>query len=165
MSHPVLVPLTATEKRLLEDELRGKNSSLFAQLFFAVCIAVVFPIIPSRRHHRPWPPSRERYLTEAIVLTLFLWTMFLWSFFTKTRNLKRDLQLTTRVVGHYEILRRERSYVSKTYTVWLATEESAFKSFKIQEEEYDRALVGQFAVLEYAEHSKFLFKLTFGTSF
>ena len=159
MDDITFIPLAPTEKELLQYFLEDEKRSLTGWIFSAILLAAIAPFFPSR--HRKWefPSSVEMYLQRAIIFALILLGGILLYYFSKTKNLRRDIAAGKKAVAQVAVRRKMRSSFEHTFTILLDCDLKGFQQFNVGQMDYDAIREGQHVTLEYAPHSKHLFSI------
>lgn len=159
MADITFIPLAPTEKELLQYFLEDEKRSLAGWIFSAILLAAIAPFFPSR--HRKWefPSSVEMYLQRAIIFALILLAGILLYYFSKTKNLRRDIASGKKAVAQVAVRRKIRSSFEPAFTILLDSDLKEFQQFNVSQVDYDAVWEGKLVTLEYAPHSKHLFNI------
>lgn len=132
-------------------EIQGKvNSSYWAIQLIIVVISLVGPLIPSRSNGTI-PSTLQEYKMEVIIgglIMSILWNLY---FFIRRSRLKSDQENEIKELLIYEVLKKERSYIKKTYYLDLSNDKDREKVDQIL---YDEIQVGDRVKYYEAKYSR-----------
>lgn len=153
--------LNEAETGLLEDKLRDEKRQFPGWLLAVIGLAAVIPLFPGKRGHYggflDLQHFKVQFLGRFLLGLLLFLPLCIGKFVSTTRRLKRDLADGLKSIEEAQVVKKMK-VGSHQFMVWLDCAEASFKTLKVSDYEYDALAVGDKVILEFAPHSKHLFR-------
>jgi hypothetical protein len=152
------VALSDIEMEMLKSKIENSGLPFFGTLASSFLISLLIIFSHGKRNspsiydnHGFWVPAM---IINAIQIVLFS------HFNNKEKSLlEKDLFSEKKTLEEKTIWKKDESIMSGKYRIYINSDTKAFTNFEVNEKEYNALEKGHKVVLEYAQYSKFLFKL------
>jgi hypothetical protein len=152
------VKLSDIEIEMLRSEIQEKKSSFTKMIFISIILSIFF-VFFSGRGNEPSFFQKYGFWIPAIVFN----AMFLgYTFYLRQQEIaliNLDINSEKKTQEGKIILKKDRSFSTKKCLIYIDSDTKEFNHFEVNEKEFDAIEKGHKVVLEYAQHSKYLFRL------
>jgi hypothetical protein len=152
------VALSNIEIEMLRSEIQEKKTSISKMTMISLLFSIVFIFI-SGKGNNPSLYQKYGFWGPLIIINTILLVYIFWKVKQETALLNKDILSEKKTQEEKTILKKDRSFSTKKSIIYIDSDIKKFMNFEVNEKEYNALEKGHKVVLEYAQHSKFLFKL------
>jgi hypothetical protein len=152
------VALSDVEIDMLKTKLENAGLPLFVTLAASFLISLMF-IFSHGKHNTPSIYDNHGFWVPAMIINAIQIVIF--SYYNKIEQdlLEKDLFSEKKTIEEKAVWKKDKTLMSGKHRIWINSDIKTFTNFEVNEKEYNAIEKGHKVVLEYAQHSKFLFRL------
>jgi hypothetical protein len=152
------VALNEVELEILKSEIENGGTSVFLTILISMLFSLLF-IFSHGKHNTPSLYDNYGFWKPFMIITAILTAIYSFHNQKEKSLIEKDLNSDKKTVEMKTVWKKDRPLMSDKYRIWVDSDIKKFNHFEVNEKEFDAIEKGHKVVLEYAQHSKYLFRL------
>jgi hypothetical protein len=152
------VALSEIEIEMLRSEIQDKKTALSKKIVFILLFSIFFVFFSGKGNDPSLFQKYGFWIPMFVISALFSAHTF-YNMKQEIGLLNKDIASEKKTQEEKTILKKDRSFSTKKSLIYLDSPIKEFTNFEVNEKEYNAVEKGHKVVLEYAHHSKYLFRL------